>query len=488
MNKKIKTHSLVISKKELIYQNREKQKQAAELMIANKKLVFQNGEKEKRAAELVIANTELAFQNKEKEKRAAELIVANKELAFQNAEKEKRAAELIIANEELAFQNEEKEKRAAELSLANSELKLAVGQFRMVVESSPNAMILINEAGVITLINSATERLFRHQRHYLVGKKVETLLPQRFRSQFSGVIKSFFEKAHTQLTAREVEWFGVREDNTEFPVEVGLNPIELPEGNMVLASIVDISERKIQEANKLKSEALEKERQLVEMKGKFISIASHEFRTPLSTILLATGFMTKYNASLKPEEISKKLQNIEKQVNLMTFLLDDVLDVGRGNAGMIKAQFREVSCEIFEKMALEAMKSLVTGHKLRYSLNCPYGKIMTDEKLIRSIIINLITNAVKFSSGAKFVSMTVACDEDNLTITIQDNGIGIPDENKKELFTSFSRGNNVGGIEGTGLGLSIVKKAVDLLNGTIAVNSTAGKGTEVLLNLPLPHG
>jgi signal transduction histidine kinase len=155
---------------------------------------------------------------------------------------------------------------------------------------------------------------------------------------------------------------------------------------------------------------------------------------------------------------------------------------------MIKAQFREVSCEIFEKMALEAMKSLVTGHKLRYSLNCQCGKIMTDEKLIRSIIINLITNAVKFSSGAKFVNMTVACDEENLTIAIRDNGIGIPDENKKELFTSFSRGSNVGGIEGSGLGLSIVKKAVDLLNGTIAVNSTAGKGTEVLLNLPLPHG
>jgi light-regulated signal transduction histidine kinase (bacteriophytochrome) len=113
---------LIISKKELAFQNEEKEKRAAELIIANKELIFQNGEKEKRAAELIIANKELAFQNEEKEKRAAELVIANKELTFQNGEKEKRAAELIIANKELAFQNEEKEKRAAELVIANEEL------------------------------------------------------------------------------------------------------------------------------------------------------------------------------------------------------------------------------------------------------------------------------------------------------------------------------------------------------------------------------
>ncbi len=113
---------LIIANKELIFQNEEKEKRAAELGIANKELIFQNEEKEKRAAELIIANEELAFQNKEKEKRAAELIIANNELIFQNQEKEKRAAELIIANKELAFQNEEKEKRAAELIIANNEL------------------------------------------------------------------------------------------------------------------------------------------------------------------------------------------------------------------------------------------------------------------------------------------------------------------------------------------------------------------------------
>ena len=122
MSNTIVDDELSVANKELIFQNEEKEKRAAELSIANKELIFQNEEKEKRAAELIIANTELVFQNKEKEKRAAELIIANTELAFQNEEKEKRAAELIIANTELAFQNEEKEKRAAELIVANKEL------------------------------------------------------------------------------------------------------------------------------------------------------------------------------------------------------------------------------------------------------------------------------------------------------------------------------------------------------------------------------
>jgi light-regulated signal transduction histidine kinase (bacteriophytochrome) len=121
---------LIIANKELVYQNGEKEKRAAELIIANKELIFQNEEKEKRAAELIVANKELAFQNEEKEKRAAELVIANRELAYQNGEKEKRAAELIIANKELAYQNEEKEKRAAELIRKNRELKKAEDDIR----------------------------------------------------------------------------------------------------------------------------------------------------------------------------------------------------------------------------------------------------------------------------------------------------------------------------------------------------------------------
>ncbi|MBC7748771.1 MAG: PAS domain S-box protein, partial [Methylotenera sp.] len=152
---------LIIANKELAFQNEEKEKRAAELFIANKELIFQNEEKEKRAAELHIANEELAFQNEEKEKRAAELNIANKELAYQKDEKEKRAAELGIANEELAFQNEEKEKRAAELIVAN--------YARSLIEASLDPLVTISADGKITDVNAASIKITGIPREKLIG-------------------------------------------------------------------------------------------------------------------------------------------------------------------------------------------------------------------------------------------------------------------------------------------------------------------------------
>jgi PAS domain S-box-containing protein len=244
-------------------------------------------------------------------------------------------------------------------------------------------------------------------------------------------------------------------------------------------------EKMVEERTHKLNEALKKEKELVELKSKFISIASHEFRTPLSTILLATGIIKKYKQKLAPVDMEEKLANIEKQVAHMTFLLDDVLNVGRADAGKIQVNLTEVSTDIFEKMAIDAMRGSETRHELRFSMDCGVIRFMTDEKLIRNVIINLTTNAVKFSPKAKFIEMKVSCDAHKLYILVKDQGIGIPKEDMKDLFTSFSRGSNVGAIEGTGIGLSIAKKAIELLSGTLEVQSEIGKGTEFRVALPV---
>nr|WP_315142815.1 diguanylate cyclase [uncultured Flavobacterium sp.] len=163
---------LVIANKEMAFQNKEKGKRAAELVIANKEMAFQNKEKGKRAAELVIANKELTFQNKEKGKRAAELVIANKELTFQNKEKEKRAAELVIANKELAYQNQEKEKRTEELIAANAELKKAeeyqkeyiLGLEKMMFMTSHKVRLdIANILGISNLLDHATNSPEEHK-------------------------------------------------------------------------------------------------------------------------------------------------------------------------------------------------------------------------------------------------------------------------------------------------------------------------------------
>jgi signal transduction histidine kinase len=246
-------------------------------------------------------------------------------------------------------------------------------------------------------------------------------------------------------------------------------------------------ERMVEERTQKLNEALKMEKELVEVKSKFVSIASHEFRTPLSAIILDTGFIKKYKDKLKSEELDKKLADIEKQVHHMTYLLEDVLLVGKAEAGKIHVVLKKISIDFFETLAKQVVQSGGTGHKLRYTLDGNLKGIVSDEKLLRNIVVNLLTNAIKFSPGSKYVTMAVTCTKSHLIILVSDSGIGIPAWDIKNLFTSFSRGSNAGAIEGTGLGLSIVKKAVDLLHGTVEVKSRLNKGTQFTVMLPLPH-
>lgn len=234
-------------------------------------------------------------------------------------------------------------------------------------------------------------------------------------------------------------------------------------------------------------EALNKEKEALDMKAKFVSIASHEFRTPLSSISISAGFIKKYKDRLRPEEIDKKLGNIEKQVILMSDLLNDVLMLGKMEAGKQDVRKIDLSTDIFRELIQEVSEEKGTKPAIRLTAEALPPTIFTDEKLIRNIVINLLTNGIKFSPNTDELLMTLYCDAGKLFLTVTDHGIGIPPEDVKNLFSSFSRASNTGAIEGTGLGLSIVKKAVDLLRGSIAVRSVLGKGTTFDVMIPIDN-
>lgn len=244
-------------------------------------------------------------------------------------------------------------------------------------------------------------------------------------------------------------------------------------------------EEKVRARTEELNQALLKEKEIVEMKSRFVSIASHEFRTPLSTITMASGLLRNHIDKLTRKEIENKLLSIEKQVSHMTYLLDDILLIGKAESGKIKANSIPITIdEFFRQISIE-VESSMPSHRIEYISTCSIESFSSDEKLLRNITINLLTNAIKFSPGKEVVKFTLTNSKYLFTIKVKDLGIGITNEDQARLFNPFQRGSNVGDIDGTGLGLSIVKKAVDLLKGSIRVESTPGAGTTFTVSLPI---
>jgi PAS domain S-box-containing protein len=245
-------------------------------------------------------------------------------------------------------------------------------------------------------------------------------------------------------------------------------------------------ERQVKERTRELNEALSKEKELVELKSKFVAIASHEFRTPLATINFATNYLKDYLNKLQPSDINKKLESIEKQVRHMTFLLDDVLTLGKSESGKTKVVARKIDIhDFFQKIVEEVLYSTKSTHQVTFSFESLIREIQIDEKLLRNVFINLLSNAIKFSPEASEVILAVRSVDDQLRISVSDKGVGIPPNEFDKIFDPFHRGSNAGAIQGTGLGLSIVKKAVELLDGVLDFKSEMGKGSEFTVGFKL---
>jgi len=526
---------------ELAIANKEKEKRASELILANKELAYQNKEKDKRANELILANTEkdkrvnelnfaeqekkerineLAIANKEKEKRASELILANKELAYQNKEKDKRASELILANtekdkrvnelnlaeqekkeriNELAIANKEKENRANELILANKEKdkrieELAIAkELRQFIETSNTPVFGINNAGFINEWNQATEKITGFKKNEVLGQLWSEFTPEDSEKNASKIL-------HLALNGKQTanfEFFARNKNGKKLILLVNTSARRDAVGQIkgVLAVGQDITElvgyrnqleKKVAERTTKLNQALEKQKELNKLKSKFVSTASHEFRTPLSAINFAAGSIKKYWGKMDPTVIEKKLFKIEDQVLHMTRLLDDILIVGQADAKKIKNNPVPTHLGNFIKNIIdEVYISRKKSHKIELidTKNIKDTTIFIDKMLGRNIFTNLISNAIKYSPNGEKVTVEISSDKKYIIISVSDLGIGISPEELKTVFTPFSRGKNVDLIQGTGLGLSIAKEAVDAIKGKINVKSIEGNGTSFIVKI-----
>lgn len=400
--------------------------------------------------------------------------------------------------------------------------------FREIFHSMSEGILMVDEVGKIELANPIAEQIFGYGKNGLTGKMLEELLPERYRGHHVNLRKGFNQHPEPRKMGHGRDLAALKKDGTEFPVEIGLSYTNVQGRLLVMAFISDISERKkseealkrseeqlivyaaelerkvqsrtealhksIQElekevADRKKAEeetrkALEKEREFNDLKSKFVSIASHEFRTPLSTILSSVALIDQYKQRNDLEKIDKHTARVRSSVDHLTAILNDFLSLGKLEEGKVEVVRETINLHMLLQDITEEIKpSLKAGQTIELDIQTSMP-VVSDPRILRYILFNLISNASKYSDADQPIDITVQLHPDNLTLAIRDRGIGIPPEDHKHLFERFFRAGNVSNIQGTGLGLNIVKRYVELLNGTISFVSEYKKGSTFTVSIP----
>jgi signal transduction histidine kinase len=271
-----------------------------------------------------------------------------------------------------------------------------------------------------------------------------------------------------------------------YGIEHANNLKEIKKLNSELEARVEERTKELNEAIKKLEVIIHKERELNELKSRFVTMASHEFRTPLSTILSSASLISKYNNPDDEDKRAKHIQRIKSSVNNLTGILNDFLSLSKLEEG--KVHFNPVMFDFNElaEETLEEMEALVkAGQKIDYQKDRNENLIHLDKQAVKNILINLLSNAIKYSGENKTILFKTEVSNSILTIKVKDEGIGISETDKEYLFSRFFRGQNVTNIQGTGLGLNIVKRYVDLMNGSITCDSELNKGTTFTILIPL---
>lgn len=375
-------------------------------------------------------------------------------------------------------------------------------------------ILVANDKGEITRTNPSAEKLFGYQKDELIGKKIEVLVPKRFSGNHVEHRDKFHQNPHPRSMGREMELFGLKKDGSEFPLEISLSPYSTGKGKFIIAFIVDTTLRKkaeeklknysfelekqvknrtlileeaIQELEKTKRDlnnALHKEKELNELKSRFVSMASHEFRTPLTTMMSSLSLVTKYGEANDKENQVKHVSKIKTSINNLTDILNDFLSLSKLEEGRIENMLEEVNLKTFMEDIISEMKFMTSDNQKINYLHTGKEIVSLDKKLLKNIMFNLISNAIKFSPDGGLIAVSASVSNSAVTISIKDSGIGISVEDQKHLFERFFRGQNATHIQGTGLGLNIVAKYIELMEGSLDIDSKENVGTDFTIILP----
>ncbi len=404
------------------------------------------------------------------------------------------------------------------------------GTFKALFEHSSLGIIISNKDGIIEKTNPWASRIFGYEEGELIGKLIEVLLPPKLRERHVEYRQTYAQNPHPRARGSNLNLLAVKKNGQEFPVEISLTWYE-SDGQMQIVSFVnDITVRKqaevelikmkeelegkVRERTKELSDALmelshtndglqqemeqrkrveaqirtmlEKEKELNELKSRFVSMASHEFRTPLGGILTSVSLIDKYPKTEDAPKREKHIQNIKKSVRNLTNILNDFLSLDKLEQGKVSSSPSEFDLNHFIDDTVEELRETSSSERTIVVEHAePVMTIYQDREMIRNVLINLISNAIKYSPADGKVTIRTIKMGNTVRVEIEDQGMGIPLEDQKHLFERFFRAKNVINLQGTGLGLNIVKRYLDMMGGEITFSSVENKGTTFKVTLPV---
>lgn len=411
--------------------------------------------------------------------------------------------------------------------------KLLLGEqekFKAIFQNASIGILVVNQQGEIILANSFVVNQFGYDnQEEIIGQKVEVLIPKRYRVTHVEEREQFQEAPETRPMGIGRDLFGVKKNGTEIPLEISLSSYKSEDKIFTIAFVIDITvrveiqnkfkeqrqmlakvniemehlnedlEKKVQErTSELRktmeklaiskdnlTKALSKEKELNEMKSSFVSMASHEFRTPLSTILSSATLLAKYKLSEEQAKRDKHVQRIKSSVVNLNNILNEFLVLGRLEEGKVKTTTESIDITFLVSSQYQEMSDIFKeGQKVEYHHKGDTF-IKIDPTLFRNVIINLLSNAIKFSPPAKTIYINTEVSKELFIFAIRDQGMGISQKDQEHLFEIFFRGFNAENIPGTGLGLHIVAKYVEMMHGKVNLSSKLNEGTHIQIEIPL---